>query len=175
MKKALFYFFGIIFCISSFSGFVEYGFLNALTCIIVGILLILHARSLSKDVVKQPPTANTTVPEKVKTITMHVAGVTFKNDDGSDRQLYLRKIKYYDPPFDNQQVVTLEKYFWNNEPAYYIKVNNLIIGNVPKEFIRYLEDNSEREYKIEYFHVTGGGANRNYGGELRLVYLDTLQ
>ena len=106
---------------------------------------------------------------------MPVAGVTFKNNDGSDRQLYLRKIKFFDPPFDSQQVVSLEKYFWENEAAYFIKVNDLIVGNVPKEFVFHLERNANREYKIEYFKVTGGGNGKNYGGELRVVYLDSLE
>ncbi len=94
-----------------------------------------------------------------KTITFDVAGVTFNNESGRlrSRQTILKKISFCDPPFDSGYAARLERYLYNDEPAYYVYVNDYIVGNVPKGFIPYLEKNAGRPYIVEYFKVHGGG------------------
>lgn len=170
MKKILLYFFGICCIVSSIIGFSKYGIANGIICIIIGVLLISAARGSKKTI---PSTPADIPPEsnETKSITFPVAGVTFKNDDGSERQLLLRKIYFHDSPFDEDRSVALERYFWHDEPAYYVKVNGFTIGNVPAEFVPHLEINYSRHYFVEYIHVYGGNG-KNFGAEVKIVYDD---
>ena len=113
-------------------------------------------------------------PQRTKTITFDVAGVTFNNESGRlrSRQTILKKISFCDPPFDSGYAARLERYLYNDEPAYYVYVNDYIVGNVPKGFIPYLEKNAGRPYIVEYFKVHGGGKKKYYGAEMRIKYTD---
>lgn len=106
-----------------------------------------------------------------KSFAFPVVGVTFKNDDGSDRQKLLRKLYFQDPPFDGSNVVSLEKYVWKNSPAYCVKVNDSIVGNIEADYVWYFEKNSDRPCDIE-ISVYGGTAGKNYGAEIKGIYKD---
>lgn len=91
---------------------------------------------------------------------------------GNDKILKenIQKICFSDPPFDCDRAVELERYFFNDQPAYYVKVNGFVIGNVPAEFVPILDENSDREYEIQDFHVYGGGNKKKFGAELKVMY-----
>lgn len=140
-----------------------------------------------KEEVKQPeeaiapevqtPHVNIAFFRDTKSNSFSVAGVTFSNESGKirSRQTILRRILFNDPPFDCDHVVTLEKYTFENEPAFYVKVNGYIIGNVPKEFVPYVYYNFDRPYKIVDFQVYGGQNGKKFGASLKMVYLDVEQ
>lgn len=176
MKKFLLYFFGICCVISSVVGFIQYGILNGVTCLIIGVVLISLARQPSDPAAVDSPEAvqPQSQPQRTKTITFDVAGVTFNNESGRlrSRQTILKKISFCDPPFDSGYTARLERYLYNDEPAYYVYVNDYIVGNVPKGFIPYLEKNAGRPYIVEYFKVHGGGKKKYYGAEMRIKYTD---
>lgn len=125
----------------------------------------------------QTPRVNPAFFRDVKSNSFYVAGVTFSNESGKirSRQTILRRILFNDPPFDCDHIVTLEKYIYENEPAFYVKVNDYIIGNVPKEFIPYVDFNFDRPYKIVDFQVYGGQNGKKFGASLKMVFLDTLE
>ncbi|WP_277098338.1 hypothetical protein [Dialister invisus] len=60
-----------------------------------------------------------------------VKGVTFDNEDGSDRQEILKRNK---PVVGKTEVnVELRKYLYQGEDAIGVYINNEMVGNVPKE------------------------------------------
>lgn len=84
---------------------------------------------------------------------LHVAGVTFKNEDGTDRQKILKDIKMQKPPFDKKLVIGIEQYEWEGEPAYYITVNGMTIGSAPKKIVPFITNNKDRITGIVDFWV----------------------
>lgn len=171
----MWYIFGIIFIISSFVGLVQYGFGNFLICLAIGIFLIYNGKlkcsETWRDIQKQP-SQNISKSERDKGFCFPVVGVTFKNEDGSERQQLLRKIYFKDKPFDLEQNIVLERYLWKGDPAYYVKVNGYIVGNIGADFVWYFEKNADREYRIDYIKVYGGGKDKNFGAEIHGIYLD---
>ena len=57
----------------------------------------------------------------------NVVGVTFKNKDGEDRQSIIERLQV-----GAEYNVRLERYLYEGEPAYYVVINEKIVGNVPK-------------------------------------------
>lgn len=177
----MWYIVGVLFIISSFVGLVQYGFLNFALCVITGVILIAVGKSKraeEKESAQNPSikvlSSSTYQPGHEKSFTFPIVGVTFKNDDCSDRQHLLRKIYFKDAPFNNEQNVVLERYLWKDEPAYYVKVNDYIVGNIGADDVWYFEKNTEREYKIDYIEVYGGGKGKNYGAKIHGTFLDTI-
>lgn len=69
-----------------------------------------------------------------------IAGVTFKNDDGSSRQKYLREI------FANGDSgqVSFETYDYQGEPAIHVLFNGMCVGNIPKYDVQEVLDVFDR-------------------------------
>ena len=155
---------------SNGSGVLIKGILYFLFSVVVGWCICWNPKKQdsSDPVVPSPADPKTS---KGKSFSFPVVGVTFKNDDGSDRQKLLRKLYFQDPPFDGSNVVSLEKYVWKNSPAYYVKVNDSIVGNIEADYVWYFEKNSDRPCDIE-ISVYGGTAGKNYGAEIKGIYKD---
>nr|DAP22192.1 MAG TPA: hypothetical protein [Caudoviricetes sp.] len=65
----------------------------------------------------------------VRSFSLKVAGVTFKNDDGTDRQKAISKL------FVGEEL-KLFPYKYKNQNAIYVKnTNNMILGNIPTDNI----------------------------------------
>lgn len=100
-----------------------------------------------------------------------VTGVTFKNDDGHRRQTILRKIKFRDEEFEESLAVQLKQYDFEGNPAFGVYVNDIQIGNVPKDRVSELIECWGRIDKITALEVIGGGKDENgdrlnYGAEV---------
>ena len=70
-------------------------------------------------------------------VSFRVAGVTFKNEDGTSRQSILRHIKFEDSPYADgidpiDLNVTIEETEYNGEQAFAVFANGYQIGFVPK-------------------------------------------
>ena len=110
-------------------------------------------------------------------VNFKVAGVTFKNEDGSDRQTILRHIKFQDPPYitdpDNVDI-EIKHFEYQGEPAFRCVVNGYTIGNVPKAQVQEVADAIEHGAVVSGFHVTGGGSmdgeKIRYGCDIALRY-----
>ena len=77
-----------------------------------------------------------------------VAGVTFDNDDGSDRQKILRRLLNSD---DANPDVTFIPYTFKKKPALYVMCGDKCVGNVPAD---YVEDVSAILDRIELAYIT---------------------
>ncbi len=190
MKKIFVSILGIMFLLGGIITFLLYGMHSGQAVLmIIGVLLLFSLKAKpdpQKDAdslprvesnpqhdIKFNPAAN----RDTKSISFSVAGVTFTNESGKlrSRQTILRRILFRDPPFDCNPVITLEKYTYEGDPAYYVKVNDYIIGNVPKEFVSHVDINADRPYKIDDFQVYGGQRGKKFGASLKIVFLDVIQ
>lgn len=103
-------------------------------------------------------------------LSVKVAGVTFKNGRKS-RQTILRKIHFKDEPFNKGTMeLTLQREEWEGKPAFGVYVNGDQIGNIPAEYVSYVNDNFSRLDGIVNMEVYGGGEGRNYGAEITLRF-----
>lgn len=103
-------------------------------------------------------------------LSVKVAGVTFKNGRKS-RQTILRKIHFKDEPFNKGTMeLTLQREKWEGKPAFGVYVNGDQIGNIPAEYVSYVNDNFSRLDGIVNMEVYGGGEGRNYGAEITLRF-----
>lgn len=82
-----------------------------------------------------------------------VAGVTFKNPDGTSRQKILREIYQKKPPFDKKLDIEIEEFEYEGAPAYYVKVNGMCIGTVASDMAAFISSNKSRLLGISDFHV----------------------
>lgn len=103
-----------------------------------------------------------------------VAGVTFKNGR-KYRQTILRKIKFRDDPFQHNVNISIRPYDFEGERAYGVYANDEQIGNVPKEYVPYIDENTDRFDTITGIDIRGGGAlpdgsRRNYGARITLRF-----
>lgn len=92
-----------------------------------------------------------------------VVGVTFDNDDGSNRQMFLAQTKRGDPLF-------VEFFEYQEEPAYHIKnMNGEILGNLPKEFSSQIFKNYPDCYIKAYVtDIIGGYDGYSYGCRIHI-------
>lgn len=110
-------------------------------------------------------------------ITFNVAGVTFDNEDGTSRQSLIRKIKFGDPPFENSDSldVNLHPSTFDGEPSIECRVNDYMIGYVPKSKIQeVLKAMDMPGATISAVDVVGGGtvndAQLSYGVQIVVRY-----
>ena len=77
--------------------------------------------------------------------TLRVAGVTFANDDGTSRQALLDDLQSeYDPDYDAE----LQRYEHDGAPAYYVLINDKIVGNVPKNIVPHIYALEQQGYRL---------------------------
>ena len=131
-------------------------------------------KSAAKSQQKQAPAAPAAAPKRSRAfVSFKAAGVTFRNDDGSDRQTILRHLKFLDPPYipSGAQEATLEfvNYTYEGEPAIRITINGYTIGNVPKDKIQEVSD-ALRKPGMSAAYTIYGGSGHNYGCEVGISY-----
>jgi hypothetical protein len=79
----------------------------------------------------------------------------------------LRKIKFRDPPFDNNMIdLGLERYLYENEDAIAVSANGTQIGHIPKQQVGYLIENWDRIDRPTHIDVYGGGEGGYFGCEI---------
>lgn len=126
-----------------------------------------------------PPRASSDPVGALKELTFHVAGVTFDNEDGTNRQDILRAIRFGDEPyaapsgFNDVQIIDT---FYDGELAYEVHVNDYQIGYVPKSKISQVEKAmSSSACTVDQFEVIGGGTDEdgnrlNYGATVTMSW-----
>lgn len=176
MKKKIFVLLGCVSIVVCVYGLFRYRVASWLLFLLLGLFLIFY------DKIK-PLLQSSPAPEEKKEASessvikgfrgFSVVGVTFSNEDGTERQYLLRKLYFHDKPFDSDLVVELERYFWKDAPAYYVKVNGFIIGNIEAEMVNYFEEHGKRpcEMWIEPYC----SSKRIYGAELNGKFLDVIE
>ncbi|MBR4711488.1 MAG: hypothetical protein IKP10_05600 [Clostridia bacterium] len=98
-----------------------------------------------------------------ETLVFKVAGVTHVNDDGTDRQVVLRHLRFGDAPYAGEggPAVTLVPAAVDGDPAVRCLVNGWQIGWVPKDLIGEVSAALERGAFVSGFRITGGGFARD--------------
>lgn len=91
---------------------------------------------------------------------IHVVGVTYQNEDGSDRQKILRSFALGHERIDT---IMFNEYQYNNEPALYVLVNDKIVGNVPANLVQDLLEISTKDFTITNYEITGGRGKDSHG------------
>lgn len=165
---------GALFLISSIPLFVE-GDIGAGVCgiVIAAALFFIGLRKKAARPAKAEAAAPAPASEAkpaFEFLSVKVAGVTFKNGRKS-RQTILRKIHFKDEPFNKGTMeLTLQREEWEGKPAFGVYVNGDQIGNIPAEYVSYVNDNFSRLDGIVNMEVYGGGEGRNYGAEITLRF-----
>jgi len=89
-----------------------------------------------------------------------VVGVTFSNDDGTNRQELLRKIKRKEAPFKGFINYSLREYSYEGKTAVAVLANGIMIGNVPKENAENIAEHIKYIDKV-FVRVFGGEDGKN--------------
>lgn len=125
----------------------------------------IDVEALRRGIVRQPDAP------KYQHYKFHVAGVTYKSEDGTPRQEYLRRIDNGIAPFENSDSldVSLCPFMYKpkgkpEEQAISVRVNGYDIGNVPRESVpAVMEAIHKPGAVISAFKVIGGYEGKNYG------------
>lgn len=124
------------------------------------------------------PDSTSRIPQSqsYKYMTIRVVGVTFDNEDGTNRQNILRHIRFRDPPFDDADVCAeLHPYDFNGEDAIAVLVADQMIGNIPKTRVSEIMDHWNNLEGITAIDIIGGGKDEfgdplNYGAEITIRF-----
>mgnify|MGYP004560018257 FL=1 len=137
------------------------------TCLAVGavVLVIMLLRWIGQDQqavrMAQAAARPAKAPEAAKApfeyMEFRVAGVSFPNDDGVDRQELLRAYRFGDAPFDKEKRITLRDLEFEGKPAFQVLANGQCIGWVPKNEVPELVEKWDQLDRVTDFDVTGGG------------------
>lgn len=152
MKKKFLFALGCVSIVICIYGLLRYRVASWFLFLLLGLYLIFYDKVKPLLTISDPATsenkkpANNSLDKGFRNF--DVVGVSFSNEDGTKRQHLLKKIYFRDKPFDNDLVVELERYFWEDKPAYYVKVNGFIIGNIEAEMVHYFEKRSERPCEL---------------------------
>ena len=106
-------------------------------------------------------------------VNFRVAGVTFDNDDGTNRQSIIADIDHQRSPFqdgDNLNVAILRS-SWQGELAFEVRVNDVLIGHVPKDSIAEVDEALRHsDAMVSGFKIDGGTNGYNYGVGIAIRY-----
>ena len=105
------------------------------------------------------PPMTTLEKQNAYTRRLRVAGVTFKNKDGSDRQELIKKLFNREAPFDTTLVLELEEFEYDGAPAYYVNVNGATLGTAPADMVKVIKSSYDRIRGVENVRVYSSYTN----------------
>jgi len=106
--------------------------------------------------------------------TCRVAGVSFKNDDGSDRQELLKKIRYRGAPYQVDPTIRLEKVQHEGKDVVAVYANENQIGWVSEFDLSAVLPCFDRYKDVDEFSIHGGGSGgKKYGIDIRIRFYKT--
>lgn len=101
-------------------------------------------------------------------LTTKVAGVTFKNADGSSRQAYLKEIDG-----NGADRIAFEEFEYQGAPALRVKVDGMEIGNIPADVVPELIEIMPRVQKVDVSvdsFIPDDGRRRVYRADISIIY-----
>lgn len=177
---------GILFALIAFASFGQGNSAAGLGGLVVAALLVIigvrrrnkrkakHAIAAAEATAPMPQPAPEAAPKPAYSfIQMKVAGVTYANDDGTNRQDILRDIQRGKPPFDDRSNlhVVIQPTTFDGKNAYAILVNGVKIGNAPREIVPKLDVAvSKPDCTITDFQIVGGTDGLSYGVRMTVRY-----
>ena len=143
-----------------------------------------HPKPRPGSAAPQQAPARSATPQRehtdtLKELTFHVAGVTFDNEDGTNRQKILRALRFGDEPYaapSGLNDVQIIDTFYDGELAYEVHVNDYQIGYVPKKLIPQVKAAMDTcTCTADQIEFIGGGTDedgnrRSYGAIVTLTY-----
>lgn len=97
-------------------------------------------------------------------MTIRVAGVTFKNEDGVKRQEILKKIRYHGAPYRTDPDISLKRYEYDGEDAVAVYANEEQIGNLSRLDVSRVLPRWSRFNGVDSFSIHGDGSSSNKFG-----------
>ena len=155
-KSMILYIIAAVIAVSGIAALTKGNAVGGVECIVVaaalaGVGFWLGKRgkveeNYSKTVVKTAPEGE----RLLNTIRTKVVGVTFDNEDGTNRQDLLKTLR-------GGEQITIEPYQYKGEPAAYVKHNGRVLGNLSAELAAEL-DRKYKDNKITAVvtEITGG-------------------
>lgn len=108
----------------------------------------------------------------IETRVVPVVGVTFDNDDGSNRQDIIEELdNLYGEDIDLVDV-RLDQYLYQGDPAYHVILDGKIVGNLKKELakeIHHIETEKNYYVWVDSARIVGGGDD-DFDGDRKLKY-----
>lgn len=103
--------------------------------------------------------------------TCRVAGVSFENDDGSDRQELLKKIRYRGAPYQVDPTIRLEKAQYDGKDAVAVYANENQIGWISEFDLPAILPRLDRYKDVDKFSMHGGGScGKKYGIDIQVRF-----
>lgn len=184
---------GALFAYSGFVSDAEYSTLGGIVfCIVLiffglrnlGIIKKNGKQSKANPAVSTPPSAPAPIhpvniapsPAKYRFVNFKVAGVTFDNDDGRNRQTIIADIQNQRPPFEDGENlnVYIRRTTFRGMLAFDVRVNDIQIGYVPKDMLDAVDEAMQHpDVQVSGFQITGGMKGYNYGVDIALKYKET--
>jgi len=122
-----------------------------------------HLREILAPAPPEGPAAAGSGAGAVRQLTFRVAGTTFRNEDGSDRQEILRHLHFADPPFADDPddlLAEIEKTEYNNELAYAVLINGYQVGFVPRAKVAQIQCAlATYTWTVDDVQIVGGGTD----------------
>lgn len=137
---------GIILCFAGFGSFIS-------SQIAVGILFALSGVALILLYVFLPSKPVQRTPFEFK-----VAGVSYRNDDGTERQDLIKEIKA-----GKQVKITITPYQYNGKPAFGVYADGKQLGNVPSDLVDEIQKAYKPGYVVTEYKVLGSGKEAPFG------------
>ncbi len=175
-KKIIFIVLAALFAVSGLTALPGGNYTGGIGCIVIAAVfgfLAFKTGSKTPQAAGQAQTAAAPVKASgsrlAETIRTKLAGVTFDNEDGENRQDILSQM-------DGSEDITVEKYTYNGEPAAYVKCGGKVLGNLSAELAKDLfRKYPNATYEAQILDITGGGGN-TYGCNIELdIYENTPQ
>lgn len=143
-----------VLALSSITALPKGNVVGGVGCLVIAAVLVYLAFKPQKavnNVDNQPQKAGgSRLQEKIRT---KVVGVTYNNEDGTNRQDILAAMT-------GLEHLTIEKYSYNGEPAAYVKWDNKTLGNLSAELAKDLARKyPDADYTAELLELTGGNGN----------------
>ena len=111
------------------------------------------------------------LPPKDEYLNIELVNTSAKNKDGTNRQIILKALDNFEPPFNSGSAdVSLQEYQKQEKRVYGVFINDIQIGDVPEYITQYIYDNIERCKGITHINTFGGEGNKKYGAEITLTF-----
>lgn len=109
-------------------------------------------------------------PKNARVIEIKVAGVSFNNKDGTNRQQLLECLRYGRYPFEEKRGLYYQIYTYKKELAVAVMCNGYMLGNIPRSDLPTLLPSFERgTYSTTVYEFVGGG-EKNIGMRIFMQY-----
>ena len=168
------------FSLNSAISFLMLGIICVLIAIGKGVNIIYMALESINDRLSHTEESKAKIKNKVSKsvldnreigyMTFRVAGVTFNNDDGTNRQEIIAQIKKDRDYNSTENKLDLKEFSYDGKPALAVFIDGKQVGNVPATNVDFLLEKIEKERLVSAKLKFLGGGDLTYGIEITLGF-----